>query len=108
MVAAFALFQGYRQDDLVRCSYLVVACGLLLTPTLYPWYLCWIVPFLCFYPNRAWLYLTGAVGASYWVWVEYNATGNWDPGMSVLVIEYAPFFALLAWGALNQRRSVAE
>ncbi len=105
VVALFSIIQGYRQNDLLRCSFLIVGCALLLTPTLYPWYLCWIIPFLCFYPSRAWLYLSGAIAASYWVWVVYNTTGRWEPGAITIMIEYIPFFVLLLWEGFGARRS---
>ena len=94
-LAAFAVYEGHRQKDLTRYAFLVVGCALLLTPTLYPWYLCWIIPFLCFSPSLAWIYLTGIVAASYSVWMTSPATGVWNPGVGILVLEYAPFYALL-------------
>ena len=103
-VVLFSIYQGRVQNDLLRCAYVVIACSLLLTPTFYPWYLCWLVPFLCFYPNRAWMYLTGAIVASYWVLVRFDAAGVWNPGWAVLVIEYVPFFALLALDAYRISR----
>jgi hypothetical protein len=30
-----------------------------------PWYLCWLVPFLCLFPWRPWLLLTATVSLSY-------------------------------------------
>ncbi len=103
-VILFSIYQGRAQSDLLRCAYGVIACSLLFTPTFYPWYLCWLVPFLCFYPNRAWIYLTGAIVASYWVLVRFDAAGVWNPGWAVLAIEYVPFFALLAWDAYRISR----
>ena len=50
-------------------NYAFVAIGtfLILAPTLHPWYLTWIVPFLCFNKNRAWLVLTGTVICYYFM-----------------------------------------
>ena len=36
---------------LARAAGGVVLLMFLLSPTLYPWYVAWIVPFLCFYGN---------------------------------------------------------
>jgi hypothetical protein len=108
-LAAFAVYEGHRQKDLTRYAFLVVGCALLLTPTLYPWYLCWIIPFLCFSPSLAWMYLTGIVAASYSVWMTSPATGVWNPGAGILVLEYAPFYALLVVEgvrSLRRRRGV--
>jgi hypothetical protein len=107
----FAFYQGHRQRDIVRYAYLVTGCALLVTPTMYPWYLCWVVPFLCFYVDRSWLYLTGAVVLSYTVWPAFRETGVWRVGWGLLLIEYVPFFILLVLDAYRARlagRSVSS
>lgn len=103
ILALFSLYQGYRRKDIMRYSYYVIGCALLLSPTVYPWYLCWIVPFLCFHSSRAWLYLSGAVVLSYWVWVTYPATGVWGVGWKILLIQYGPFLAILLLEVLRNR-----
>jgi hypothetical protein len=94
-VALFSIVQGYRRRDFLKYAFLVVAFSLLLAPTCYPWYLCWLIPFLCFFPRRSWIYLSGAIVLSYWVWVRFENTGVWDPGPVVMVVEWVPFFGLL-------------
>ncbi len=103
LVILFAVYQGYRQRDVVRYAYLVTGCALLVSPTLYPWYLCWLIPFLCFYASRAWLFLTGAIALSYMVWPVFRETGVWRIGWGVLLIEYVPFFVLLILDAYRSR-----
>jgi len=98
LLAAFSLFQGYKSRDFLRYSYLVIGCALLLSPTVYPWYVCWIVPFLCFYPNRAWIIFTGLVTASYSVVSFYYNTHFWVLDEKVLLIEYIPFYFLMLFG----------
>ncbi len=104
LVGAYALWQGYRRRDLMQFAYRVVACSLLLSPTVYPWYITWVVPFLCFYSSRAWLFFGGAVMASYWVWVGFPATGLWEVGWAPLLIQYIPFYMLLGYDARQGRR----
>ncbi len=41
--------------------FLALAALFLLSPVVYPWYLCWTIPFLCLKPRPAWLLLTGSV-----------------------------------------------
>jgi hypothetical protein len=94
---AFAVAAAFRERDLVRYAFLVLACSLLIAPTVYPWYLLWIIPFLCLYPSRAWIAFTGLVMLSYRVWDAYGATGAWVLPSAVLALEYVPFYALLAW-----------
>jgi hypothetical protein len=100
IVALFSLYQGLKKQDLVRYVFRVVGCALLLSPTIYPWYLCWIVPLLCFHRSRAWIYLTGAVVASYWVWT----LGEWRLSTGFLAVEHVPFYIALAWEASRSLR----
>lgn len=69
-----------------------VAC----TPTLHPWYLAWLVPFLCIYPNLGWLSFTGTIYLAYYVvpaspealrWIQ-----NIDDELGIKVSEYVPFY----------------
>jgi hypothetical protein len=54
-----------------------------------PWYFTWLVPFLCFRPTAAHIWLTGACTLMY---VLPNPTG---PAVQSLI--YLPFIALLVW-----------
>ncbi len=59
-----------------KCALAWIAI-LLLSPTLYPWYLLWLLPFL---PNGQWKYLHlgyMATCLSYFVVLEYQWTGVW-------------------------------
>jgi alpha-1,6-mannosyltransferase len=104
ITALFAIYQGYRQTDFSRFAFLVIGCALLLSPTVYPWYVCWIVPFLCVFASWGWLFFSGAVVISYTVWHVYAQTGTWQVPAWALAIEYVPFFALLACDAYRARR----
>jgi hypothetical protein len=95
----FALVTAFRETDPARYACRVVACALLLSPTVYPWYLVWIVPFLCLFPSRGWFAFTGLVALSYIVWPAYAASGAWTLPNWVLALEYLPVYGLLAWDA---------
>lgn len=58
-----------------------------LTSPHYPWYFTWLVPFLCFVPSPAVLYLTGASLLVYRV--------GWPPSFVGGSILYGPFLLLL-------------
>jgi hypothetical protein len=92
---AFALVVARRERDPLRYLYLVTGCALLVSPTVYPWYVIWMVPLLCVFPSRAWLAFTGLVALSYGVWVEYDRTSVWRLPAWLLALEYAPFYGLL-------------
>ncbi len=80
----------------LRHLFIIMAMIFLLSPVQNPWYLAWVVPFLCFFPGRSWLLLTGLVGLYYMEFYfdyqdmqEYVAWIPW--------FEYLPFYLLLGW-----------
>ena len=102
------LFAWYRKrvkDEDKKLIYFTgfVALGMLLlvTPVLHPWYVCWIVPFLVIYPNRAWILLTGSVFLSYWILKGYVASGVWEENLLVVTLEYVPFYSLLLFDGIQ-------
>ncbi|MBI3606896.1 MAG: hypothetical protein HY207_02900 [Nitrospirae bacterium] len=102
----FSVYHGYLQDDPLRYGYLIIGFGLLFTPTVYPWYVCWIIPFVCLTPNRGWLAFSGLVPLSYWVWVDVSHGLPWTVRPAILWAEYAPLYGLLAWESV--RATAAE
>jgi hypothetical protein len=61
----------------IQAAYYLMGGFLILTPTLYPWYVIWILPFLCFYGNRGWLVLSGFVVISYLILIRLREHGVW-------------------------------
>jgi hypothetical protein len=100
----------YRSDmPPLKGAMWLIGSALLLTSTLHPWYLLWLVPFLCFYPQRAWILFTGLVMLSYHVVIRYAAEGVWEESPWIKLAIYAPFFALLlvdAWRGYRMRTAV--
>jgi hypothetical protein len=94
---------------LPRAVMTVLGGMFLLTSTFEPWYLLWIVPFLCLYPNRAWLLLTGLIMLSYEVLIRFNSAGLWVENPWIGFAIFVPFFLLLAGDAAANalRRSPA-
>jgi hypothetical protein len=92
---AFVFAAALRERDLARFLYLTVGCALLISPTVYPWYLLWIAPFFALYRNRAWIGFSALVMLSYAVWTYFIDTGAWVLPNWLLALEYAPFYILL-------------
>jgi len=86
-----------------RAGALAVGTYLLLVPTsMHPWYVVWIVPFLCFTPWPAWLYFSGAVSVSYLSYVVKPAPIPWWAWLA----EYGPLYVLLlfsGWRTIAHR-----
>jgi alpha-1,6-mannosyltransferase len=90
-----AFWLASKRADPARAAYLLIGTILAFAPNGYSWYLTWIVPLLCFFPNPAWLMLTVLEFLSYNVLIGYGILGifKFDPLMQWLV--YAPFYFLL-------------
>ncbi|MBI4735639.1 MAG: DUF2029 domain-containing protein [candidate division NC10 bacterium] len=78
--------------DLLERVWVVAGAFAAFTLTLHPWYLLWLVPLLAIQPRAAWIYLSGAIVVSYLLYVV-PPTGR----ALISVVEYVPFYALLAW-----------
>ncbi len=69
-------------------AFLLVTAFTLLTSPHFPWYLAWLVPFLCFVPSWPVVWLTGSATLMY--------TAGWPPNFAAGSFFYLTFFALLA------------
>ncbi|MDE1889036.1 MAG: hypothetical protein KGI30_02090 [Planctomycetota bacterium] len=100
----------HRDDNILRFAFWAVATLLILAPTVHPWYLTWIVPFLCFYHNWAWLVLTGTVVFYYFMnlplfsrLIEYNNEWVRQEVHWLKLPEYLPFYFLLIYGFIKDQ-----
>ena len=93
-----------HQQSIISMVFMLLGCTFLLTPVLYPWYLCWIIPLLVIIPNRAWLLLSGSIFLSYLVWKGYVEAGIWEEKFWVKAVEYVPFYSLLLYDGLRGLR----
>ncbi len=95
------------EDDPLRGVYMAVGCLLLFLPTLHPWYLLLVAPFMCFYPSGAWLYLQAAMLFTFPVMaVELTSGGFYEIGW-LKAVEYIPFYALLLLGLFRNTQIIA-
>ena len=94
-VAAWAAWRkatGY--SDVLRRSFIVLAVILMVVPTLFPWYLVWVLPFLPLVgkrPSWAFIALVCTIGLLYTYYISINPLW-WTP-----ILEYVPFYLILAW-----------
>ena len=102
---------------LVRLSILPVGIYLLLSPTIHPWYITWVIPFIPFFipakeePARVWrwaipwIYLSITVAYSY---LAYLTPGKSGVPIWVLWMEYSILYASLAWACLPYWRLLVK
>jgi len=79
---------------LIRASFWTIGALLLLSPALFPWYLCWLVPLLCVRVLWGWLLLTALVGICY---ATYATSPLSEAYYGLMVLEYLPSFSLMLW-----------
>jgi hypothetical protein len=94
----------FRSINFIQRSFILTAVFLVLTPTLHPWYLIWIIPFLVFIPNWSWIVFTLLIQASYLVLKDYVLISEWKESVWILIVQYIPFYSLLLWEYLDRRR----
>jgi len=100
LYAALVGFILARRIPPLRGCYLAIGALLLLSTTVHPWYLIWIVPYLCFFPNPAWLLLTATIILSYHAAFLTPVGEPWVEQLVFKVLEYGPFFLVLGLSAV--------
>ncbi len=55
----------FRRGDVLLHAFVVLGALLLLSPTFFPWYVSWVLPFVCFYPTTTWIAITFLLLAPY-------------------------------------------
>ena len=92
-------------DDPIRESFALLAGALILSPTLHPWYLLWILPFVALVPRLSWIWLSGAV--LLFSYPDLITRGPSEAPLRWLAwVEYVPFFVIL--GVESARRRLWE
>lgn len=88
-----------------RKALCALAAFLLLSPTVHPWYLLWLVPWLAAAPSAPlWLW-TAAAFATYPMLARYDALGAWREDRLLRAAEYVP---VLAWCAVAAAQAVCR
>jgi hypothetical protein len=102
VIAAYAVYAGWRlaaSDHLaaLRTSRNVLALCLLLAPTVDPWYVCWLLPFLAVAPSPGLLVFTVTSNLCY-LYYAHRTFPVWIP-----IAEYVPVYLLLVGEWLRSR-----
>jgi len=110
LIAALLLLAaiGYlakKQAPPLWASLVLTGGVLLLSPTAYPWYFSWSIPFLCFYPSRAWLLMSVTSVLGYTPAISYGAGEPLQNSLLMLLLEYGPVYVWLAYYCWAARRT---
>jgi len=87
----------------------------ILSPTVHPWYLLWVLPFAALLRQPAWWLLAGTTLIAYEVVIGWRAAGVWEPAEGTRWLVYAAPLGLMLWGFVREildrretRRLLAE
>lgn len=99
LTAAGILLAAWRGRDLLQRGLLSATAFVAFTPTLFPWYLLFLVPLVALRPDPALLWLMATIPLADQVAIAWQTAGLWDPAWWAWTLQYIPFFLLLALGA---------
>lgn len=95
-VVAWTTWQRYRPE---RALFWILGAGMILTPTLHPWYLLWMLPFAALRASRPWILMTGLSFLGYFGLGAFQDTGEWPQSVLVRLLLWIPFLVLLGLDA---------
>lgn len=95
----YLLYRYAMKDNWMEFSFWAIALMFLFSPVADPWYYCWVLPLLCFYPRPSFIMLSGLLVLSY---LDFLNPGQFYSYKklefdSLVVVQYVPFYLLLFW-----------
>lgn len=97
MVLAVAGYTAWRRFSVERALLWVLGAGLLLSPTVHPWYVLWVLPMAALRSHAPFLLAGGLAFLGYWGFASYEATGIWpQPGWNRAAM-WLPVWGLILW-----------
>ncbi len=88
--------------DLERALLWTLGAGMILTPTLHPWYVLWMLPMAALRGSRAWLLLGGLAFIGYFGLTGYQETGEWAQPALARAALWVPFLIVLGLEARHR------
>lgn len=85
---------------LIKRTLFVLVALFLLSAVGEPWYFCWAIPFLCFFPYRSLLLLS-------WLLIFSYLSFAHEYGMMLNAIQYVPFFLFFIWEFVIRKKKRA-
>ncbi|MEM7204214.1 MAG: glycosyltransferase family 87 protein [Planctomycetota bacterium] len=94
----------WRRYAYARVGAVFFTFFLALAPTVHPWYLGLLLPFLCVHFNWGLAAFSGTAFLAYHVLPGWQAGEGWNELWWVKVIEYVPFYVGVAWAIWRSSR----
>lgn len=97
-----------RRTSPLHAGLILTGGILLLSPNAFPWYFTWLVPYLCFFPKPSWLLMSLTSVLGYAPVIPYAAGQPFRDSPFLLLVEYLPVYAFLAYEIWNGMRFKAN
>lgn len=101
--AGVVLREWRRGDDPAAGAGRIAGAFVVLSPTLHPWYLTWVLPFLALRPALSWSVLLALAPVAYAPVAGWRARGEWHEPVWTWALLALPFAALWLREALGAR-----
>ena len=106
LYAAIWILIFFDTMPVLKKMFCAVTMLFLLSPVGFPWYFCWVIPFLCIYRNRGLILLSYLLILYYFIFTRdiggftlWGATMGW-----LMLMQYLPFYLFLLFELLNKYR----
>lgn len=103
LVLGVAVHAARRRFSTERAMLWIFGAGLLLSPTVHPWYVLWILPVAALRSSPPFLLLSGLAFLGYWGLAAYEAAGVWPQPTWTRAAVWLPVWSLLAWEWAKRR-----
>ena len=103
-VLAVVAYATCRRFDVERALLWIIGAGLLLSPTVHPWYVLWVLPMAALAGCRPFLLLSGLVFLGYWGLAAYTVDGVWPEPAWTRLVMWLPVWVMLAWDGVRRFR----
>jgi hypothetical protein len=101
VLSLWILIGAIKSHNFIKGIFWTLTGLYIFSPIVHPWYLTWVVPFLVFIPSKAFFWLISSIQLSYCVLISYKEKNIWEDSITIRLIEYLPFFALLSYDLLR-------
>jgi len=95
VVGLVVVYVTLARFDLERALLWTLGAGMVLTPTLHPWYVLWTLPMAALRTSRPWLLLNGLAFIGYFGLGSYQQGGDWTQPLVARLALWVPFFVVL-------------
>ncbi len=102
-LAVFLCAVFFLQPNPLRASFLAATGLLMCSPTLHPWYLILLTPFLVLFPSSPLLLLHLTIAFTFPVYARFWESGRWVEPSWMVPVEFIPVVVLALWNHRTSR-----